>query len=123
MGIKTICPKCFSTKIKVKHGAQLYREGDFLKIPDDFAEVHYCDECGYHGINVIDGNEVLIKFLKENPFRGKRKEIEQPKEMHEIRHDVVFGPKIKQEDERVRQVGGIKFKIPKSNSGSRIIEG
>ncbi len=54
------------TRVHVKMGGQIYREGSVLKIPEDFGEVHECPDCRYHGVSVIEGNDQLVETIKFN---------------------------------------------------------
>lgn len=118
--IKKICPRCYSTSVRIRPGHQIYREGNILMTPD-YGEVHFCEKCGYHGVQVIEGNEVLIKFLKERPF-GKKERKELKQEIHEKRNPAFYEPTETEDNERTRSILGMNFKIPASHKYSKIIE-
>lgn len=79
--LHTICPKCYSTRIRVKLGAYTVKDKDnnIISAADSFSEVHECPDCCYEGLDVWNGNDSLVLFLKERPWKKMSAKQAEPK--------------------------------------------
>jgi len=113
-----ICPKCLSTKISVEKGTHFVKVDGILKLPDDFSELHKCKECHYQGMEIIEGNEHLLEFLKKR--HPESAELQKPVETEEqTAKKCLFG----EEPNRERNFAGISIKLPNDYRFNKIIEG
>lgn len=70
--ILCICPKCLSTSVFVKLGAQTYVKNNQICTPETWGEIYECRDCNFVSAEIIEGNQRLHELLLQKRADSKK---------------------------------------------------